>query len=90
MLYGPVSPLENVLGDGLEYGESDGEADGEARSVKTLMDPKQPTKDEVEAHNVNHLPFRSWCPCCVQGKARNIAHRRAAVEEHQVPQIVVD
>ena len=40
--------------------------------------PVQPTKEEVEEHNLTHLPFRNWCPICVAARAREDAHRTAA------------
>ena len=34
---------------------------GDSRSMRKMHDPKLPSKAEVEAHNLNHLPYRSWC-----------------------------
>ena len=31
--------------------------------------PGQPTQTQLEDHRVDHLPYRSWCPECVAGKA---------------------
>ena len=31
------------------------------RSILKMMDPKLPSKVEVEAHEMTHLPFRNWC-----------------------------
>ena len=47
----------------------------EAVEVKAPKVPVRPTQDEVEKHNITHLPFRSWCPCCVAGKAKSEPHR---------------
>ena len=30
----------------------------------------QPSKREIEEHMLTHIPYRSWCPHCVRGKAR--------------------
>ena len=30
--------------------------------------PYTPTKAEIEAHEVTHLPYRNWCAHCVAGK----------------------
>ena len=30
--------------------------------------PVLPSKAEVEAHSVSHLPFRRWCSACVRGR----------------------
>merc|ERR1712240_2189 len=46
---------------------------------------------EVEQHNVTHLPFRSWCPHCVSGKAQDRNHKkRENQDEKQIPEIVFD
>ena len=44
-------------------------------------------KSEVERHNVTHMPFRSWCPECVEGKARDKHHLKV---EGQVDKMVFD
>ena len=39
---------------------------GDMRSMKKLVNPKMPSKEEVELHNMTHLPFwelvSSLCP----------------------------
>jgi len=47
----------------------------EAAEAKVPRVSVRPTQEEVEKHNVTHLPFRSWCPCCVAGKAKSEPHR---------------
>ena len=39
--------------------------------------PREPTRQEVDEHNITHLPFRSWCPCCTTVKAKHWPHRRS-------------
>lgn len=51
----------------------------------------KPTPDEVRAHNKTHLPFRSWCPHCVNGKAQGHPHFRGDTrDDHDVPTISID
>ena len=38
--------------------------------AKAVQAPKQPTPQEILEHNVTHLPYRSWCPICVQSRGR--------------------
>ena len=38
--------------------------------------PREPTKSEIDEHNLTHLPFRSWCLCCIAAKAKHWHHRR--------------
>ena len=47
----------------------------EAVEVNAPRVSVRPTQEEVEKHNVTHLPFRSWCPCCVAGKAKSEPHK---------------
>ena len=57
------------------------EADaGDMRDMRKMHDPKLPTKAEKEAHDMTHLPFRSWCRHCVRGRwsRRGAQERRAA------------
>ena len=37
--------------------------------------PPEVSKEEFDAHQLTHLPFRSWCDHCVRGKASDDAHR---------------
>ena len=47
----------------------------EACNAVPLPAPLQPTPEMVAAHNVSHVPFRSWCTACVRGRGRANAHR---------------
>ena len=38
-------------------------------------------KEEVENHNLIHLPFRSWCTHCVKGRAKGDMHKKQEKEE---------
>ena len=35
-----------------------------------------PSPDEFAKHCLTHLPYRNWCPICVQSKKRNPRHQR--------------
>ena len=50
------------VADGVDEGA---EPATEGRSVKGRKCPRQPSADEVEAHNRSHWPHRDWCPYCV-------------------------
>ena len=41
-----------------------------ARAPKPLSQPNEPSEQQRQVHNMTHLPFRSWCPHCVHGKAK--------------------
>ena len=34
---------------------------GGERVAQKMIDPKLPSKEEIEKHMVTHLPFRNWC-----------------------------
>ena len=48
-------------------------------------------RDRYEAHRVDHLPYRSWCPHCVNGKATGRQHKpRPTDQASTVPQLAFD
>ena len=49
----------------------------------------QPSKREVEEHMLTHIPYRSWCPHCVRGKARAKYHK-GVKNENRIPVVSVD
>ena len=59
--------------DEAEQAEYDSECQGCVESG-ILPDPGQPTQKQLEDHRVDHLPFRSWCPECVAGRATGEQH----------------
>jgi hypothetical protein len=70
-----------------ELGES------EARRPVSRRAPVAPTAKEIAEHDLVHLPFRSWCPCCVAGKAKHWPHFKKSQEEKgedRVPSIHMD
>ena len=44
------------------------------RNPRKLLDPKLPSRQEVEEHCLTHPLYRNWCACCVQGKGRPAPH----------------
>ena len=58
-----------------EYITDDVEEQQEIRKAKGLPAPQQPTAQERLEHELAHLPYRSWCPVCVQAKGRSDNHR---------------
>ena len=55
--------------------EADETGDEGARA-RIHPNPKNPTIEEIEGHNVTHIPYRSWCPICVQAKGKELDHTR--------------
>ena len=58
--------------------------------MKIMRDPGAPTQAQIDAHNINHLPFRAWCPACVTGTAKDRPHHRDDGESKEVATMVFD
>ena len=72
--------------EGLEQAE-------DAVVPRPAASPCTPSRAEHEAHEATHLPFRSWCEVCVQGRLDNPPHRRLAAEvkeERRLPEVHLD
>ena len=52
--------------------------------------PITPSQREVDDHNVDHLPYRSWCRFCVMGRAVGEAHRSKEEDESKRAVITFD
>ena len=69
-----VAKIDEVDGD--ENKETEGrEAHDEqkefvSRKVVRKHDPRQPSEQEREEHEMTHLPFRSWCRHCIMVRGR--------------------
>ena len=77
------SQLSGILASDIELEDSN----MEARPATTLRTPTTPSPQEVAQHNLTHMPYRSWCPICVQSKGRSGQHRR---HQHQHSVIQLD
>ena len=68
---------EKDKGDGVERIKKE-----EDKTIKKMVDPKLPTEREVEDHERFHIPYRNWCPICVQAKGRDTNHDVSLREEN--------
>ncbi len=70
-----------------EVDEKDGDSDGEeeGQQAKAIRAPHEPTQQEIEEHELTHIPFRDWCVHCCKGKSRRNPHRtnKAKAEEDE-------
>ena len=48
-----------------------------------LSEPKVPTAAQIAAHNISHLPYRSWCQYCVAARRPNSPHARSQTEDRK-------
>ena len=52
--------------------------------------PRKPSTQEVEAHMIDHYPFRFWCLHCEMAASRSDRHRRQTEDYNEVPVISCD
>ena len=64
-------------------------AGAEVPVPKPLPQQTAPTAEEKAQHDMTHLPYRSWCPVCVQAKARDDPHRKQCEPEQSLETIPV-
>ena len=62
----------------------------EARTRKDAPRPYAPTQEEIARHRVDHLPYRNWCPECVEGFARERAHHTHDGDDRETPVVSCD
>ena len=64
----------------------------EGRSPKAMSAPLRISREEREAHEMTHTPYRAWCPMCVKARGRNTPHKRRSEEQKKgdVPRISMD
>jgi hypothetical protein len=82
----PISPMEVADADDEQKIE-------EARKPKMRKSPEETTRREREEHELTHLPFRSWCPCCVAATAKHWPHKRRSErdeDEEAIPPVHMD
>ena len=68
----------------------DAEGPEEIQAQRKLRSPYLPTLSELQQHRITHLPFRAWCPECVEALATEMARRLRAHERRDVLHISVD
>ena len=92
----PVTIAEPSPGEGAETsGPASVEEDmvQEAEGLKSVPAPVPPSTEEVESHNVSHLPLRSWCSACVRGRGLSLGHHKVDAktkEAEQIPTVSLD
>jgi hypothetical protein len=68
------------------------EAEEEGIVHKEVRSPGQPSRSEVEKHELTHIPFRVWCEHCVRGRGKSAPHLKIEKDsdEGEVPKIEID
>ena len=59
--------------------------------TRALKSPGQPSVEEKTAHEMHHLPYRPWCPECVEARGVDDPHhRQPALDELATPEVMFD
>ena len=66
-------------------GENDVE---ECHKANAIRQSQEPTRREIEEHELTHVPFREWCVHCCKGKVNK--NKMMEDEEHAVTTISMD
>lgn len=61
------------------------EASEEGRRPRAILAPGIPTQEEDDHHNLTEIPFRTWFPSRVLGRARGRPRRRRAWQGAKTP-----
>ena len=51
------------------------EGEDDVEPLNKASNPRLPSAADVEEHNRTHIPYRSWCKWCVEGRGRGEQHR---------------
>ena len=62
----------------------------EGAAVRTMRSPTEPTAKERADHDATHMPFRSWCAHCVEGRGESLPHLKSENTDITVPEISLD
>ena len=73
--------------------DDDIKAEEEGVKHKEVRPPGEPSKSEVEHHEMTHIPYRSWCAHCVRGRGKSAHHPNKTKDEDKadrIPMIEID
>ena len=85
----PCMPYTIPEGDIDTHDHEDDHNCKEAQAPKIHSVPLEPTPAEIEAHAATHIPYRSWCKWCLQGRRPNQRHVRSTAQR-DIPLLVGD
>ena len=66
------------------------EQDFGKETVRTPKVEEKPSEEEVDHHNVTHIPYISWCKHCIMGKGRTRDHKRLNNRKRGMPTVSLD
>ena len=62
----------------------------EARRATPLYVPRGPSDAKRRAHEIHHMPYRSWCEYCVRGRGKESPHLSRYEQGNDIPVVQVD
>ena len=81
---GDVTGAEREQDDVLEAFEEKGYV------FRRMTSPCKPSPEEIDLHNLSHVPFRNWCGHCIKGRGRETVHKRSSHCDRRVPEVSFD
>ena len=84
-----VSPQSSVNHGETSVCDVEEHEEAGVRKPVKMLNPRLPSREEVEEHNLTHLPFRSWCQHCVKGCGRAADHHTQSRQDG-LPEIHLD
>ena len=67
----------------------DGQEAGRRNTIR-VKTPYRPSQEEVDDHDLTHLPYRSWCRHCIRGRGKETGHFQQKTESRTVPEFHMD
>ena len=72
-----------VYGDIQDEDQEREEVVAQGERARLVPQPRLPSRQEVQEHELTHIPYRSWCVHCVRGAGRSDAHRRRTRQDEE-------
>ena len=85
-----VAVAATVTNDAEDEKDVNDDTEAGRREVKRMQSPVKPSDAEVAAHELTHLPFRSWCRHCVRGRGTEAPHRSTQKPDGDLPEFSFD
>ena len=63
---------------------------GAIRGPRHVRDIKVPSQEEVDKHNLTHLPFRNWCSHCMKGRGKEAPRYWSKEGQGELPEVSLD
>ena len=80
-LFGPEGAEEDNGEELLGHDDFETPTCEEGGVTKPKRHPGDPTKEEVDEHELTHCAYRSWCPIYVESQGKEDPHYRATGED---------